>query len=261
VEDDSMSSCSDDELDSGFSKVNRTIDNLKSKNTYNDSFVKEKLNTTDIDIIKVNFNYENLILIENLYSRLLKDFENRKLNFDGSILTWFDVVSLNYDAYALESSLSDKVVKRNLKKFFVAEIVINCLTFMRDLSNEQIFNALKTCYLYLHQNFKIVMFMIIQKTGKEVLNTNELAQKCKAKIDENNIWINKNTYKTILMNNNKTIYGMLKTLLLQIKSASKGTTEHTILSLIYNYVKNMKAFKIETIKDNLYEKVRVPSYH
>jgi hypothetical protein len=256
LEDDSVSSGSDDEYDNDIGKVNRTIDNLKPKH-YDESFVKEKLNTTDVDIVKINFNYENLILIENLYTRLLKDFENKKNNFDSSILTWFDFISLNYDVYSIENTFNDKVLKRNFKRFFVAEIILFCITYMRDISSEQIYNALKTCFFYLHQNFIIIMFLIIQKTPKETLNTNDLAKKCKAKVEENNIWINKNTFKTILLNNNKTIYNILKTLLSQIKTGSKDKpNEQKNISIIYNYVKNLKAFKVETIKEKLYEKVR-----
>jgi hypothetical protein len=253
-DDDIVSSGTDDEFESNI-KVNRTHDGVKLK-TYDESFTREKLNTTDIEVIKTNFNYENLILIENLYSRLLKDLENRKNSFENAVLTWFDFVSLNYDVYSLENTFTDKILKRGFKKFFVAEVVLFCLLFMGDVTDEQMFNALKTSFFYLHQNFIIIIFLIISKTNKEILNNNELAKKCKNKIDENSIWINKNTYKTILMNNNKTIFNILKNLLAQIKNNLKDKpNEYKNIAIIENYIRNIKTFKIEIIKDKLFEKV------
>jgi hypothetical protein len=253
IEDDDVSSGSDNDDFGSFDQINKTIENLRIKT---ESFVEN--NQKNELFTKTTFNFENLILIENLYNRLLKDFQNRSFNIDSTVLTWFDFISLNYDIYDLEHLLDDKVLKRGVKRFFIAEIILFCISYMRDLSNDQVYNALKTSFFYLHQNYIIIMFLVVLRTRKDVLATNELAKKCKAKVDENIIWINNNTYKTILTNNNKTIFNILKTLISQLKMVYKDKPQElSNISLVFNYVRNIKAYNVETIKEKLYEKVSI----
>jgi hypothetical protein len=251
--DDEVLSESDDEI--RVTKQNMTHDEIRKVNK--ESFVNDdKLNNTDIEFLNINFNYENLILIENLYSRLIKDFEMKKGSFDSNILTWFDFISLNYDTYNIMTFFKDKILNRNFKLFFIYELIIFSLTYMREMKNEQIFNAFKTCYFYLHQNFIVVMFLILSKTPKDVLNKNELAKKCKTKVDENNIFVNKSTYKSIFTNNNKSIHHIITNLIILIKKNTKDNiNEQRNITLIKNYLKNSDIYKIETIKNKLYEKV------
>jgi hypothetical protein len=244
MEDDDVSSGSEDE-----DWVDRSLEDLRLK----DSFASK----TTVEMVNGNFNFENVILIENLYSRLLKDLQSGLTKFDGTILTWFDFVSLNYDVYSVEYLVQDKLLQRNIKRFFIAELILFSLLYKRDLRFEQIYNAIKTSFFYLHQNYIIIMFLIIQRTPKEVLYNNDLAKKCKAKIDENNIWINNNTFKTILMNNNKTIYNLLKDLLSQLRGLRQtDLQDQANITLINSYIRNLKANRVETVKDKLFEKVK-----
>ena len=256
MEDDEVYVDSDEDVDDiEIFNHNKTLDNVEQKHT-DDSFINEKLNNTDINNVKINFNYENLILIENLYFRLLREFEIKKDKFDSIILTWFDFMSTNQDIYSISSIFSDKSMKKNLKKFFTFELIVYSLTFMRDLSNDQLYNAFKTCFFYLHQNFLIIIFSIILKSNKDVLNNNELAKKCKNKVDENNIWINKTTYKSIFLNNNSTIHNIIKSILKIIKTLkSNSLEENRNITIINNYIKNFTKFKTEVMKAKLFEKV------
>jgi hypothetical protein len=256
MEDDEVYIESDEDIDDiEIFNHNKTLDNVEQKHS-DDSYINEKLNITDINYVKINFNYENLILIENLYFRLLKEFEVKTDNFDSIILTWFDFISANHDLYTINNIFSDKALKKNLKKFFTFELIVFSLTFMRDLSNDQLYNAFKTCFFYLHQNFIILIFSTILKTNKDVLNNNELAKKCKNKVDENNIWINKTTYKSIFLNNNSTIHNIIKSILKIIKTSKNNTSEENRnITIINNYLKNYTKFKTEVMKGKLLEKV------
>jgi hypothetical protein len=252
--DDEVMTESDDE-DFKITKHNMTHDQIRKVNK--ESFVtNDKLNSTDIEFLNINFNYENLILIENLYTRLIKDFEMKKGSFDSSILTWFDFVSLNYDAYNIIDYFKDKTLNKNFKLFFVYELIIFSMTYMRDMKDEKIYNAFKTCYFYLHQNFIVIMYLVLSKTPKDVLIKNELAKKCKIKVEENNIFVNKSTYKSIFVNNNKSMQHIITNLIVLIKKKNKDNHDEQInLTLVMNYLKNSHIYKIETIKNKLYEKV------
>jgi hypothetical protein len=252
--DDEVDSESDEE-DIKVMKHNMTHDEIRKVNK--ESFVNDdKLNSTDIEYLNTNFNYENLILIENLYSRLIKDFEMKRGSFDSIVLTWYDFISLNYDTYNIMDLFKDKNLNKNFKMFFVFELIIFSLTYMREMKNEQIFNAFKTCIFYLHQNFIVVMYLILSKTPKDVLNKNELAKKCKGKVDENNIFVNKSTFKSIFINNNKSIHQIISNLITLIKKNTKDDiNEQRNITLIMNYLKNSNIYKIQTIKNKLYEKV------
>jgi hypothetical protein len=255
-------------------KHNRTVDNVKKKKGNKDSIcaIKEKLNSTDIDFLNSNhtiiINFEALYIINNLYTTLIKEMEikkNKQSDYDSLIIRYFEIITDMYSSiYELEFSLNDKFIISTLKQFFIQEIIVFALSFMRGLDkNGQIilFNAFKNCFFYLHQNLIILMFMCAVVFKKNIQISENLADKnyldlCKSIVDDNKIWLNKNNYKKYLKTNNKSIFATIKNIIKQIKEQDKDNQGEMInLSIIINYMKNYSKYKIDVIKENIFKKM------
>lgn len=232
-------------------KQNKTCDNVKTKKKEKKQqaeesllVVKEKLNTTDIDLLKSNFNQESIIQIESLYTLIIKELENKSRNIDSLIINFFTILENNYDIYNLEFSFSDKNFQKMIKSYFCYEIFILCfLTIKTILFNDQIFTALRTCFFHLHQNCIIVMLLV-------QMRSNEDNEKVKNKIEENKIWLNKNNYKKYLANNNKIIVNIVKNIIAHLRDLDVHKNE---MEVIVNNLKNIGKLKIEVIRDSIYK--------
>jgi hypothetical protein len=290
-EDDAIIESEDEEINENFPnnfKQNRTVDNVKLTKAEDSICVaKEKLNNTDIDFLnsnhKLNINFESLLIIITLYTDLLRELEiknYKQLDYNKLVERYFDVIINSYDSiYILETSLNDKCIQSALKQYFIQEILIYSLIYNRNLDKSDVisvtlYNAFKTSLFYLHQNLIILFFICCVVYRKNVTESFEkessraLAMaKCKSKVNENKIWLNKNNYKKYLKANNKTVNGILKNILKGIKkdlslcnnslstfSKSKNFNDH-LYGIINNYVKNILKFKIEVIRDNIYKNI------
>jgi hypothetical protein len=268
-------------------KHNRTVDNVKQTKA-EDSIcaAKEKLNNTDIDFLnsnhKLNINFESLLVIITLYTDLMRELEMKKykqLDYDNLVKRYFEVIINAYDSiYILERSLNDKCIQSALKQYFIQEIILFSLIYNRNLDKSDLLsvtlhNAFKTCLFYLHQNLIILFFIccviyrknITESFENESSRTQAMA-KCKSKVDENKIWLNKNNYKKYLKANNKTVLGIIKNILKGIKNDQTNTSDSIFAKsnknfndhfygIINNYVKNILKFKIEVVRDNIYKNV------
>lgn len=262
MEDDDVSIESDDEdmneqIPASY-KQNKTVENLTKKQIKASIINNDKLNTTDIDYTKVNFNYENLLKEEQIYTQIIKKIE-LKADIDDLIIQWFEIVNDNYDIYGLEYLFSDKHNQKIIRQHFTYELLVMGLSFGRRVGkSEQLNSALKTCFFYLHQNYMAVLLFVIQKSSTETLSSNEFAIKCNDKVNENKIWLNKSNCKKFLHNNTKTMYNILKNLITLIKKAAEenyDTEDLVNLSIVINYFRNVTKFKLEVIRDNIHTKV------
>jgi hypothetical protein len=274
---------SDEDLNEQISskyKQNKTVDNSSGKkkkagieDSINLGNIKDKLNTTDVDLmtsLKTSFNYEALFNLEILYSSMIKEFELKKINYDTMILKFFDIISQDYDIYELEFtfSSSDKKFRKAVKQYFLNEIIIYGLLYMRELSNisnhsgvcknEQIFNAFKNSLFYLHQNLLITMFIISHKAGGDLRQTTTIfLDKCRKKVEENKIWLNKSNFKKYMTNNNKICNNIVKNILQLLRLPESGMNADPCnnhnLTILINYLRNIGKFKIEVMRDNIYK--------
>lgn len=260
-----------------FKHHNKTLDNYPA-NLIEDSILKEKLNSTDLDFLNANnilkIDFDSLHKVGELYTILLKEIEAKKINqeeFDKIVFQFFEVFTNSYDSiYNLEQSLNDKTIQTVLKQYFILELIIFSLIFKRGLETQTeltvaLMNGFKNCIFHLNQNLIILMFICSVLFRKNIQESNTLKFKeCKLKVDENKIWLNKYNYKKILRANNKSVLSVLKNILKQIKQSHKEqvkinpSSESSLgielrnIGIILNYMKNIQKFQIQVVRSKLY---------
>ena len=236
---------------------NKTLENIGKKITSSVINTNERLNTTDVDIgnNKVSLNkIENagdLIDIEKIYNLILEnDYDNN--NYNEIIENWFTIIVKNGEIYDLIEVFQEKITRKNLKLNFIFELSGFSLFYLFSIlkiNNKNIENAFKTYFFYLHQNF-IVNVFLINKNYK--LDNQDIG----LIINENKSWMNKNNNLKCLINNNKMLKTIIKNILINFKALEIEEFSN-LFSILINYIKNVKNFKLLTIKENIFKKVNL----
>ena len=108
-------------------------------------------------------------------------------------------------------------------------------------------------------NYKTIVKLkeVIQKQ-QHIIVKNKMASKCKSILNQNEIIINKTSYKKNFINNNKSINHIISNLLTLLKNnPNLETNDQKNISQIKNYMKKGNVYNIDTIKIKLYEIVKL----
>jgi hypothetical protein len=237
---------------------NKTVDNITKKisaSVINNT--KERLNTTDADIgnIKANLikidNIDNLIEIEKIYSLILEN-NYEKNSYSAIIEDWFMIIVKNNEIYELIEIYTEKQIRKSLKLSFIYEISGFALLYLYSLlkaKNKELENAFKTFFFYLHQNYIVNLFLINKNFKLESKDINAI-------LSENKTWMNKSNNLKCLMNNNKMLKTIIKNIIINFKNLQIEEFS-SLFSILINYIKNSRNFKISIIKDTIFKRVYI----
>jgi len=128
------------------------------------------------------------------------------------------------------------------------EAIIFGIIFNRPKLSEQLKNGIKNCLFYLHQNFIIILFIMLEMSGQI---DNEWAEKAKKKVEENKTWLNKHIYKKLSLNNINLISGIIKNIITSLKQMDDlSIDDQNNLDIVSNYLKQF-SFKNPNLKDTI----------
>lgn len=267
MEDDDISIESDSEdLNEKFSLnyfQNKTVENVGKKISASVINNSERLNTTDVDIgnNKANLikfeNISDLIEIERIYNLILDNNNNNSINNANSINAinvledWFILVVKNTEINEIVEIFSERQTKKSLKLNFIFELSAFGLYYLYsilNLKNKELENGFKTCFFYLHQNYIVNLFLINKNFKLDDKEVNLI-------LAENKSWMNSKNNMKCLVNNNKMIKTILKNIIINFRNLEIEEFSN-LFSILINYIKNAKNFKISIIKENIFKKVK-----
>ena len=265
--------------------------NTKSKNdtqitqTTNQSFSNESSNSNLLNIFNLEefdfiidcnlLNFENLVLIDNLYMDLRKDLEMNKMEIIQNKLAilkdFFDIINdkSNIDLFMVFEKYSEQnnTIQKCIKEFILQKIIyffiLNIIILIEN-EKEIYLSGIKNLAFYYSQNFMSFILICLNKSNltKEKKEENTYIKLIK-KLEENKTWLNNLNCKKIISNNNKIAKQILKNILNTIKEYFQNNNEfkekypfiESNINLLNAYIKSIKKSKInETINEILQNK-------
>ncbi len=267
-------------------KINNTSKNdTHITQTTNQSFSNESsgsnlLNIFNLDEYDFNIdcnllNFENLVLIDNLYMDLRKDLEMNKMDIIQNKLAilreFYDVLNdkSNIDLFLVfeEFSEQNNTIQKCVKEFILQQIIyFFILNIIMLIENEKeiYLSGIKNLAFYYSQNFMAFILICLNKSNltDEKKEENTYIKLIK-KLEENKTWLNNSNCKKIISNNNKISKQILKNILNTIKEYFQNNNEfkeknpfiESNINLLNAYIKSIKKSKInETLIEILQNK-------
>ena len=197
----------------------------------------------NLNINDINVNFEHLLMIEKLFSDLMKDLEVNKMELYKnklSIIKDFLYIFNDLDGFKITNIIdslkikSDNNIFLSIKEYLIEQLVFFYSIILIDLIKKDksyFFSGLHSLSFYFHQNFIIFLYIIISNTSKDPNNSNSYYD-CLKILNENKTWFDKTNIKDFLIINNKICKKTLINLLQQIKEYFKNNIE-------YNYIENV----------------------
>ena len=265
--------------------------NTKSKNdtqitqTTNQSFSNESSNSNLLNIFNLEefdfiidcnlLNFENLVLIDNLYMDLRKDLEMNKMEIIQNKLAilkdFFDIINdksnidlfLVFEKYSEQNNTIQKCIKEFILQKIIYFFILNIIILIEN-EKEIYLSGIKNLAFYYSQNFMSFILICLNKSNltKEKKEENTYIKLIK-KLEENKTWLNNLNCKKIISNNNKIAKQILKNILNTIKEYFQNNNEfkekypfiESNINLLNAYIKSIKKSKInETINEILQNK-------
>ena len=267
-------------------KINNTSKNdTHITQTTNQSFSNESsgsnlLNIFNLDEYDFNIdcnllNFENLVLIDNLYMDLRKDLEMNKMDIIQNKLAilkeFYDVFNdkSNIDLFLVFEKFSEQnnTIQKCVKEFILQQIIyffiLNIIILIEN-EKEIYLSGIKNLAFYYSQNFMAFILICLNKSNltDEKKEENTYIKLIK-KLEENKTWLNNLNCKKIISNNNKIAKQILKNILNTIKEYFQNNNEfkekypfiESNINLLNAYIKSIKKSKInETINEILQNK-------
>ena len=267
-------------------KINNTSKNdTHITQTTNQSFSNESsgsnlLNIFNLDEYDFNIdcnllNFENLVLIDNLYMDLRKDLEMNKMDIIQNKLAilkeFYDVFNdkSNIDLFLVFEKFSEQnnTIQKCVKEFILQQIIyffiLNIIILIEN-EKEIYLSGIKNLAFYYSQNFMAFILICLNKSNltDEKKEENTYIKLIK-KLEENKTWLNNSNCKKIISNNNKISKQILKNILNTIKEYFQNNNEfkeknpfiESNINLLNAYIKSIKKSKInETLIEILQNK-------
>ena len=181
-----------------------------------------------------NINYEYLLMIEKLFNDLMKDIEINKLEKyinKLSVIKDFLFIFNDEENFKIIDEIDSNIIKNNnnifllIKEYFILQMIFFHSFILIELikNKNDFFSGLQNLIFYFHQNFIIVLFLIItnlKHTSNNYSNIQSTNNKneCIKIITGNKTWLDKTDFKEYLLTNNKISKQTLINLLNQIQS-------------------------------------------
>ena len=208
----------------------KEIDKKEKQNNINKNNENNLINKS-INLNEINLEY--LLIIEKLYTELMKDLDINNIEIYQnklSIIKDFLYIIHNEQNFYLFDIIDSKKINNNnidliLKEYIIEEIVFFYIIILIGLIKKEkniFYTGLHNLSFYFHQSFIIFIFIIINNINFENNNNkcNELGNNiklCMKIIDENKTWLDKTNYKKYLETNNSLSKQILINILNQIK--------------------------------------------
>ena len=262
------------------SKNDTQITQTTNQTFSNESSGSNLLNVFDLDKYDFNIdcnllNFENLVLIDNLYMDLRKDLEMNKMDIIQNKLAilkdFFDVFNdkSNIDLFLVFEKFSEEnnTIQKCVKEFILQQIyyffILNIIILIEN-EKEIYLSGIKNIAFYYSQNFMAFILICLNKSNitDEIKEDNTYIKLIK-KLEENKTWLNNSNCKKIISNNNKMTKQILKNILNTIKEYFQTNTEfkeknpfiESNINLLNAYIKSIKKSKIsETLNELLQNK-------
>ena len=259
------------------SKNDTQITQTTNQTFSNESSGSNLLNVFDLDKYDFNIdcnllNFENLVLIDNLYMDLRKDLEMNKMDIIQNKLAilkdFFDVFNdkSNIDLFLVFEKFSEEnnTIQKCVKEFILQQIyyffILNIIILIEN-EKEIYLSGIKNIAFYYSQNFMAFILICLNKSNitDEKKEDNTYIKLIK-KLEENKTWLNNSNCKKIISNNNKMTKQILKNILNTIKEYFQTNTEfkeknpfiESNINLLNAYIKSIKKSKIsETLNELL----------
>ena len=200
---------------------------------YNNNISHNENATKFFNINEINFEY--LLMMEKLFSDLMKDIEINKMEKYKnklSIIKDFLYIFNDEDGFKIIDIIDSYIIKNNnnifiiIKEYLIEQLIFFYCVIIIDLikkNKNDFFSGLHSLLFYFHQNFIIFLYLIITNikqdsnflANNKIINNN---QECIKIITENKTWLDKTDFKEYLLTNNKISKQTLLNLLNQIKS-------------------------------------------
>ena len=212
--------------ESEYQKVDNSLYN--NNNISNNENMTKFFNINDI-------NFEYLLMIEKLFSDLMKDIEINKMEKYKnklSIIKDFLYIFNDEDGFKIIDIIDSYIIKNNnnifviIKEYLIEQLIFfYCVIIIELIKNNKndFFSGLHSLLFYFHQNFIIFLYLIITNikqdsnfyANNKIMNNNK---ECIKIITENKTWLDKTDFKEYLLTNNKISKQTLLNLLNQIRS-------------------------------------------
>ena len=239
--------------------------------TNNNNNMNIILNLNDI-------NFEYLLMIEKLFSDLMKDIEINKMEkYENklSIIKDFLYIFNDEEGFKIIDIIDSYTIKNNsnifvsIKEYLIIQLIFFYSIIIIELiekDKHEFFSGLHSLIFYFHQNFVIFLNLIITNIKissnshpniQIINNKNE----CIKIITENKTWLDKTDFKEYLLTNNKISKQTLINLLNQIKSNfQKNKTNIPYLKSDQSLKSSNKNNIIDTILNLFLSKITYPYF-
>ena len=237
-------------------------------------------NNNNINIIlNLNdINFEYLLMIEKLFSDLMKDIEINKMEKyvnKLSIIKDFLYIFNDEEEFKIIDIIDSYTIKNNnnifviIKEYLIMQLIFFYSIIIIELiqkDKNEFFSGLHSLIFYFHQNFIIFLNLII--TNIKISSNNypniqiiNNKNECIKIITENKTWLDKTDFQEYLLTNNKISKQTLINLLNQIKSNfQKNKTNFPYLKTEPSLKNSNKNNIIDTILNLFLSKITNPQF-
>ena len=246
--------------ESDYHKVDYSIFDKNNNNIIN--LEKNSLKYFD----EKNINFEYLLMIEKLFNDLMKDIEINKLEKyinKLSIIKDFLFIFNDEENFRIIDEIDSNIIKNInnifllIKEYFNLQMIFFYSFILIELikNKNDFFSGLQNLIFYFHQNFIIVLFLIIANlkstpNNNSNIQSNSNKNECIKIITGNKTWLDKTDFKEYLLTNNKISKQTLINLLNQIQSYFNSNNYNI------NYLQNISSLnKKNNNKNNIIDSV------
>ena len=246
--------------ESDYHKVDYSIFDKNNNNIIN--LEKNSLKYFD----EKNINFEYLLMIEKLFNDLMKDIEINKLEKyinKLSIIKDFLFIFNDEENFRIIDEIDSNIIKNInnifilIKEYFILQMIFFYSFILIELikNKNDFFSGLQNLIFYFHQNFIIVLFLIIANlkstsNNNSNIQSNSNKNECIKIITGNKTWLDKTDFKEYLLTNNKISKQTLINLLNQIQSYFNSNNYNI------NYLQNISSLnKKNNNKNNIIDSI------